>query len=240
MPANLCSTTCNPRFHFSVNAACDAKFRDETISHLIAVKCTSDPLATSIFDNADAAAGDLAFLTLLNTKLAGFAEVVIMPVVEYEFPEPEVSDRKFISCRQPKKVYHSQKPSFTVNLVLDAADTTGMSATTEIGRHRIGALENYENQTFALLMAQKHVYYVVTCDGRLFWLGEDAGDTAPAFYASTKEVINADDPMKRYIQYNVVIESEQWIRDPKLWTPRAILNNTTLAGLTALKGQLGF
>ena len=239
MSLSLCSTACNPKSHLEINAPCPEKFRDETISHLIAVTCYSDPLATAVFDNADGGAGDAAFLSLLNAKLAGFAEVLIMPVVEYEFPEPEVTERKFSTCKMAKKFYHSQRPSFTVNLVLDAADTTGISGSNSIGRHQTGTLEYLENASLALLMAQKHVYYAVTCDGRLFWLGYDNGDTAPAFLATVTPVSNADDPMRRYNLNTVVLESEQWIKDPKYWTPRAILNSTTLAGLTALKTQLG-
>ena len=239
MAINLCDATCNDRFHVLFNPQCFPKFRNETIAYLIAVKCSTSPLATSVFDNADGASGDAAFLALLNSAVGAAGNATVMPVVEYEFPEPEVAERKYISCKSAFKRKHSQKPVFTVNLAIDAVDApSGIVASNEIGRHRIGELYNLENAIFAMLQEYQHIYYVVTCDGKLFFLGNDAGNTALPMLASVGEVINSDDPMDRYVQTTLTLESTQWLRDPKVWTPRAVLNSVTMAGLSTLQSYI--
>ena len=240
MPINPCSTYCNPYQFLRPNGTCDAKFRDMTIKYLVAVRC-SGALATSVFANADAGAGDIAFLTLLNLALQAGNNAYVFPVANYEFPDPETSERTSIACNLPVLKKHSQQPTFTVNNAIDIADTfggTGLSGTQVIGWHTPDSLYDLENQALAVIEEQYNVYFAITCDGFVYFLGRGAGDTPVSMRASVMPSDNADNPRDRYVENVITLRSPVWIRNPKYWTPRAVINGVTNAGLTFLNAYI--
>jgi len=240
MPINPCNTSCNPYQFLRPSGTCDAKFRDQTIKYLIAVRC-SDALATAAFANADAGAGDIAFLTLLNTALNTGNNAYVFPVANYEFPDPEVSERTAIACNLPVLKKHSQQPTFTVNNAIDIAETvggTGISGTQVIGWHTADSLYYLENQPLSVIQEQYSVYFAVTCEGFVFFLGRSTGDTPLSMLASVNTVDNTDNPRERYIENVITLRSSVWITNPKYWTPRALINGTTNAGLTFLNSYI--
>ena len=240
MPINPCNTSCVPYQFLRPKGTCEFKFRDQTIKYLIAVRC-DNALATTVFANADGAAGDIAFLTLLNSALsfaAGQTRAYVFPVANYEFPEPETTERTSIACNLPVLKKHSQQPTFTVNNAIDIADTfddLGLSQASEaIGWHTADSLYYLENQPLSIVEAQKHVYFAVTCEGFVFVLGRSAGETPLAMLASVMMGENTDNPRERYVESVITLRSSVWITNPKYWTPRAIINGVTNAGLTVL------
>lgn len=240
MPINPCSASCNPYQFLRPSGTCDAKFRDQTIKYLVAVRCT-DALATSVFANADAGAGDTAFLTLLNLALTIGNNAYVFPVANYEFPDPETSERTAIACNLPVLKKHSQQPTFTVNNAIDIAQTgggTGLSGTQVIGWHTPDSLYYLENQPLSVIQEQYSVYFAITCEGFVFFLGRSAGDTPLSMLASINTVDNTDNPRERYVEHVITLRSSVWITNPKYWTPRAIINGTTNAGLTFLNAYI--
>ena len=226
------------------SGTCDAKFRDQTIKYLVAVRC-SDALATTAFANADGAAGDIAFLTLLNsalTQASGQTRAYVFPVANYEFPDPETTERTSIACDLPALKKHSQQPTFTVNNAIDITDTLndlGLSNPQEsIGWHTADSLYYIENQPLSIVEAQKHVYFAVTCEGFVFVLGRSSGETPLAMLASVMLGENTDNPRERYVESVITLRSSVWITNPKYWTPRAIINGVTNAGLTVLNNLI--
>lgn len=222
------------------SGTCDAKFRDQTIKYLVAVRCTS-ALATAAFANADGAAGDIAFLTLLNGDLQAGNNAYVFPVANYEFPDPETSERTAIACNLPVLKKHSQQPTFTVNNAIDIAQTgggTGLSGTQVIGWHTPDSLYYLENQPLAVIEEQNHVYFAITCEGFVFVLGRSSGDTPLSMKASVMVGENTDNPRERYVENVITLRSSVWITNPKYWTPRAIINGTTNAGLNFLNSYI--
>jgi len=238
MPINPCNTSCNPTKFISPKGTCDFKFRDETFKYLVAVRC-SDALATTVFANADGAAGDIAFLTLLNAALlVGTGNAYVFPVSNYEFPDPEVSERTGIASNLPFQKKHSQQPTFTVNNALDAADINTFIAASEIGWHNSDSLFYLENQPLSEIQEQYHVYFGITCEGLVFQLGRGKGDTPLSMLASIMQVDNTDNSRERYVESVITLRSSVWIKNPKYWTPRALIDATTSAGLTALNSYV--
>ena len=238
MPINPCSTNCNPYQFYRPAGTCDGKFNDLTFKYLVAVRC-SDALATSVFANADGGAGDTAFLTLLNIALISGSNAYVFPVANYEFPDPETSERTAIACNLPILKKHSQQPTFTVNNAIDIVDGgIPLAGTQVIGWHTADSLYDLENAALAVIEEQYNVYFAIACDGRVYFLGRGAGDTPLAMKASVMPSDNADNPRDRYVENVITLRSSVWIRNPKYWTPRAVINGVTNAGLTFLNAYI--
>jgi len=240
MPINPCNASCVPYQFLRPKGTCEFKFRDQTFKYLVAVRC-DNVLATTVFANADGAAGDIAFLTSLNnalTQASGQTRAYVFPVANYEFPEPEVTERTSIACDLPALKKHSQQPTFTVNNAIDIADTLndlGLAQPQEaIGWHGPDSLYYLEGQPLSIIEEQKHVYFGITCEGFVFVLGRTTGETPLAMRASVMQQTNSDNPREQYVEYVITLRSSVWITNPKYWTPRAIINGVTNAGLTVL------
>ena len=245
MALNTCNTNCNTRYAVGLFGQCEASFRDFTPKYLVAVVC-QDVLSTTVFDNADGGSGDIAFLTLLNSSLAPNSLTVgasVFPIKDWEVGEPEVEERIYVACDKPVKIKHSQPITFTVNQAINIADTNalaGIIASSAIGWHQIGEQRDIENANYARLEAQKHAYFLVGCDGTLYYLGRDAGETPHTMLADVVLTPNKDNTRNQYMETAITLNSSVWITNPAYWTPRAFLTPATLAGLTNITSIMRF